>query len=106
MASGGGDLIRRSGYLPATDRRTGRAVDRITREGVVEAHRLDVEAALYQRKQDHADLAVLERIHSAGILLSAAETVLAQNPRTAPFLASALQDWELATSRNYRRTFS
>lgn len=106
MPSGNGDLMRRSGYLPATNRKTSRELQRINNDGIVEAHRLDVDAALYQRRQDHADLATMERIHSAGILMNAAETVMAQNPRSAGLVASALQDWDLTTSRNYRRTFS
>ena len=106
MSSGHGDLIRRSGYLPATNRRTSRELQRISDSGVLEAHRLDVEAALYQRRQDHADLATIERIHSAGILMNAADMVVALNPRSAPLVASALQDWDFTTGRNYRRTFA
>jgi hypothetical protein len=106
MASSNGDLIRRAGDLPASDRRTGRELQRIINGGTVEAYRIDIAAALYQRRQDHADLATMERIHSAGILMSAAETVIAQNPRSAPLIASALEDWDFTTGRNYRRTFS
>jgi len=92
MPSGNGDLMRSSGYLPASNRRTGRELQRISDGGILEAHRMDVEAALYQRRQDHADLATMERIHSAGILMNAADTVMAHNPRSAPLVASALQD--------------
>jgi hypothetical protein len=106
MPSGNGDLMRSPGYLPATKRKTGRELQRINNGGILEAHRIDVAAAIYQRRQDHADLATMERIHSAGILMNAAETVMAQNPMSAPLVASALQDWDLTTSRNYRRTFS
>lgn len=106
MLSRSGDLIRRPAELLASGRRTGRELQRISDAGVIEAHRLDVDAALYQRRQDQADLATLERIHSADILMTVAEAVIANNPRSTPLVSSALGDWDFTTGRNYRRTFS
>jgi hypothetical protein len=107
LSTTNGDLIRNPGRrLPAVDRKTGRELQRISNAGIVEAYEIEVDAALYQRRQDHADLATLERIHSAGILMGAAEAAIALNPRSASLVNSALSDWDFTTGRNYRRTFS
>jgi hypothetical protein len=105
MSTSNGDLLRRDRAFVTPTFRAGRELRNLDRRGVLEAREIDIRAALYQREQDHAEFATFERIHSARLLTGAARAAVETDAATSPLVASALQDWDAAVGRSFRRTF-
>jgi hypothetical protein len=99
------DLIRPNTNVPAVSMRTGRELRNLDRQALVAGREIDLRAALYQREQIHAEFATFERITSARVLTGAARAAVETDPAVAPLVSSALEDWDAAIGRSFRRTF-